>query len=352
MNPYGFVRLSGGGPVREAVRFHDRFEGVSGRISCKLTTRTALFVPKYREGSADRARMHETLEMCRDHTGRPMVPGTSLKGAIRAVVEAASNSCFTLPNRLAYERQTVSYRLPREFQSCEDVGALCAACRLFGMLNRGKVFSGNVSVQDAVAQSGYQTRQFTLAVLSTPKPRHRYFYSTKPEDPIPQIRGRKFYYHRPQGPRMRAQKDGQNKTVEAVLPGAFFTFEVEYNNLAEAGLSLLLFGLVLWDDTCHKVGMGKPIGMGSAKIEVTALTALDRQLRYRQWGGGWREPLTDKALTDFLSARVDGYRNGMTDNLQDLHRILRWDENAPDVINYPDQQWFKSNPKTPLEGAP
>lgn len=352
MNPYGFVRLSVGGPVREAARMHDRFEGVSGRIFCRLTTRTALFVPKYREGSADRARMHETLEMCRDYTGRPMVPGTSLKGAIRAVVEAASNSCFTLPNRLAYERQTVLYRLPREFQPCEDVGALCEACRLFGMLNRGKVFSGNVSVQDAAAQPGYQTRQFTLAVLSTPKPRHRYFYSIKPEDPTPQIRGRKFYYHRPQGPRMRAQKDGQNKTVEAVLPGAFFTFDVEYNNLAEAGLSLLLFGLVLWDDTCHKVGMGKPIGMGSAKIEVTALTALDRQSRYRQWGGGWSEPLTDKPLADFISARVDGYRNGTTDNLQDLHRILRWDENAPDVINYPDQQWFKSNPKTPLEGAP
>jgi hypothetical protein len=220
------------------------------------------------------------------------------------------------------------------------------------MLNRGTVFAGNVSMQDAVAQPGYQTRQCTLAVLSAPKPRHRYFYSVKPEDPTPHIRGRKFYYHRPQGPRERAQKDGQNKTVAAVLPGAVFTFEVEYSNLVEADLSLLLFGLVLWDDTCHKVGMGKPIGMGSAKIEVTALTALDRQSRYRQWGRGSIEPLTDKSLADFISARVGGYRNGTTENLQDIRRILRWDENAPDAINYPDRQWFKSNPKTPLEGAP
>lgn len=352
MNPYGFVRLSGGGPVREAVRLHHKYEGVSGRISCKLTVRTALFVPKYREGAADRARTHETLEMCRDHSGRPVIPGTSLKGAVRAVVEAASNSCLILPNRLTYERQTVTYGLRGGFRPCEDIVALCPACRLFGLLNRGKVFAGNVSVQDAVAHPGYQTRQVTLAVLSAPKPRHRPFYAARPEDPAPEIRGRKFYYHRPQGPRERAQKDGQNKTVEAVLPGAVFTFEVEFSNLVEADLNLLLFGLVLWEDTCHKVGMGKPIGMGSAKIEVTALEVLDRHSRYREWGGGWGEPLTEKPLTDFISTRVEGYRNGTSENLHDLHRILRWDENASDVISYPPQQWFKSNPKTPLEGAP
>lgn len=352
MNPYGFVRLSSAGVVREAVRLHHKFEGTSGRISCRFTARTALFVPHYRGGGANRARTHETLQMCRDYAGIPMIPGTSLKGAIRAVVEAASNSCFMLPNRLSYERQTVEYRLSQSFRFCDDVRALCPTCRLFGMLNKGKVFAGNVSVQDAIAQPGYQTRQITLAVLSAPKPRHKPFYSIKSNDPTPEIRGRKFYYHRPQGPRERVQKDGQNKTVEAVLPGATFTFEVEYSNLVEADLSLLLFGLVLWDDTCHKVGMGKPIGMGSAKIEVTALTILDRQSRYRQLGGGWSEPLRDRALADFISERVGAYRNGTTESSQDLHRILRWDENAPDAISYPDQQWFKSNPKTPLEGAP
>ncbi len=352
MNPYGFVRLVGNGPVREPVQLHERFVGLSGRIVCTLTARTALFVPKYRAGSADRARTHETLEMYRDRQGIPLIPSTSLKGVIRNVAEAAANGCFTLPNRLTYERQTVEYDLLRDFYICEDVERLCPTCRLFGMLHRGKVFAGNVAAQDAAAQPGYQTQRFTLAVLSAPKPRHKPFYSLKPEERKPPIRGRKFYYHRPQGPRERAQKDGQNKTVEAVLPGAVFTFEVEYTNLTEADLNLLLFSLVLWDDTCHKVGMGKPIGLGSAKIEITSLIPLDRRARYRQWGAGWSEPLTEVALVNFIRARVAMYRDGTSDNLLDLHRILRWDPNAADVIKYPDQQWFKANPQTPLEGAP
>ncbi|MGH2524331.1 MAG: RAMP superfamily CRISPR-associated protein [Anaerolineales bacterium] len=352
MNPYGFVRLVGEGPKREAAQQHEHFKGLSGRIACTLTARTPLFVPKYRAGAADRARTHESLEMYRDRQGTPLIPGTSLKGVIRNVAEAAANACFTLPNRLTYERQTVEYDLPRGFRTCEDVKRLCPACRLFGMLNRGKVFAGNVSVQDAVASPGYELQRLTLAVLSAPKPRHKPFYTREPDRRTPPVRGRKFYYHRPQGPRERAQKDGQNKTVEAVRPGAVFTFEVEYANLPEADLDLLLFSLVMWDDTCHKVGMGKPIGMGSVKIEIAGLTPLDRGARYRQLGGGWGEPLTGAALADFIAPRVAAYRTGQAANLQDLHDILRWDENAPDVIKYPDQQWFKANPRTPLEGAP
>jgi len=352
MNPYDFVRLVGSGPSREPVQLHDQFAGLSGRIACQLTARTALFVPRYRAGSADRTRTHENLEMYRSRNGVPLIPGTSLKGVIRNVAEAAANGCFTLPNRLTYERQTVEYDLPRGFHTCEDVNHLCPTCRLFGMLNRGKVFAGNVTVQDAVAQPGYETRWLTLAVLSGPKPRHKPFYSSKPEERRPPVAGRKFYYHRPQGPRERTQKDGQNKTVEAVLPGAVFTFEVEYTNLAEADFCLLLFSLVMWDDTCHKVGMGKPIGLGSAKIQVTALMSLDRRARYRQLRAGWSEPLSGTALSEFMAQRVAAYRDGTSANLHDLHRILRWDPNTPDVIQYPDQQWFKANPTTPLKGAP
>lgn len=352
MNPYNFVRLVGDGPKREPVLQHQQFRNLSGRIVCALTARTPLFVPQYRAGAADRSRAHESLEMYRNELGRPLIPGTSLKGVIRNVAEAAANGCFTLPSRLSYERQTVEYDLPNKFYACQDEKNLCPTCRLFGMLHRGKVFAGNVTIQDAVAQPGYQTQWLTLAILSAPKPRHKPFYSQEPDKQKPPVRGRKFYYHRPQGARGRNQKDGQNKTVEAVSKGAVFKFEVEYNNVGEPDLNLLLFALMLWDDACHKVGMGKPIGLGSAKIEIVEITPLDRQARYKQLGAGWGETLTGPPLTEFIAARVAAYRDSMSANLQDLHHILRWDENAPDVIKYPEQSWFKANPKVPLEGAP
>jgi CRISPR/Cas system CSM-associated protein Csm3 (group 7 of RAMP superfamily) len=241
MNPYDFVRLVGDGPVRKAVWQHESYAGLRGRIICSLTARTHIFVPRYRTGSAGKDKRHETLEMCSNRAGIPLIPGTSLKGVIRSVAEAASNSCFTLPNRLCYEMQTLEYSLPKGFYTCKDPANLCPACRLFGMLNKGEVFAGNVSVHDALASTSQTPDYITLAILSAPKPRHKSFYSKNPNEPDLTPRGRKFYYHRPKGVLAREQKDGQNKTVKAVKPKTEFCFEVEYSNLTQQDLDLLLF---------------------------------------------------------------------------------------------------------------
>lgn len=352
MNPYDFIRLVGKAPDRnKEARLHQKFHSLNGRIECILTARTPLFVPRAQAYRAERSRAHETLTFYRDAQKHSLIPGTSLKGVIRNVAEAAANACLILPNRLSYERQRVEYDLPPGFRACDDLKRLCPVCRLFGMLNRGTVFAGNVTVGDAKAQPGYEMQRFTLAVLSTPKPRHTAFYSKETDRNKPPVRGRKFYYHHKQGPQLRSEQDAQNKTVEAVLAGAAFTFQVEYINLTDEDLQLLLFALVLWEDTCHKIGMGKPIGLGSAKIEITGLMAWDSQARYRRLNAGWEDALTGAALQGFITERVASYRAEQTQNLKDLHRILNWDH-APANISYPTQQWFRANSRTPLEGAP
>lgn len=352
MNPYDFVRLSAGGPERESVILHDRFAGLSGRIKCTLTGYTPIFIPRPRPESASQG--HERLAMNRNRAGAPMLPGTSLKGVIRNVAEAASASCFTLPDRLVYERSTVRYALPNaKYQRCpDDQGRLCPACRLFGVLNRGEVFSGNVTVHDGVARDGYSLKSFTLAVLGAPKPRHTAFYAQQPVGKALIVAGRKFYFHRPQGPLERRLQDGQNKTVEAVMPGAVFDFELEYSNLHAADLNLLLFALALWDDTCHKIGMGKPVGLGSAKLRIAEVTTLNRSARYQTLNGGWGEAMSDAGLVAWVDASVAPFRSSTAPNLQDLHRILRWNESAPDNIRYPDRNWFLDHSREPLSSAP
>ncbi|MGH8658210.1 MAG: RAMP superfamily CRISPR-associated protein [Gammaproteobacteria bacterium] len=352
MNAYDFVPLVGEAPDRnKETRLHHKFHSLNGRMECTLTARTPLFVPRGQAYRTERSRAHETLTFFRDTQRCPAIPGTSLKGVIRSVAEAAANACLILPNRLSYERQRVEYDLPPGFRACNDLKRLCPACHLFGMLNRGTVFAGNVTVGDATAQPGYKMQRFTLAVLSAPKPRHVAFYSKEIDRNKPPVRGRKFYYHHRQGPQLRAERDGQNKTVEAVLPGAVFTFEVEYINLTDEDLNLLLFALVLWEDTCHKIGMGKPIGLGSAKIRITEIRQLNCRARYRQLNSGWESALTGAALERFVDERVASYREERAGNLKDLHRILSWDH-APANLSYPGQEWFRSNPRTPLEGAP
>ncbi len=193
MNPYDFVRLGSKAPVRESVHQHDRFKGMSGRITCTMTARTPIFTPKFqpRRGHSS---THERLSMNRNQAGMPAIPGTSLKGVIRNVAEAASNSCFTLPSRFSYERGRVEYELPSGFHTCgrSKSKRLCPACRLFGMLNRGKVFAGNVTIQDATAWPGFDLQWLTLAVLGAPKPRHKVFYSDQPKRRTPPVIGRNF----------------------------------------------------------------------------------------------------------------------------------------------------------------
>jgi hypothetical protein len=347
MNPYDFVRLVGDGPQRTRAPYHERFQGQSGRIGCTLTTRTPLFVSA---SQPQHSQSHQTLRMQQDPGGTPIIPGASLKGVVRSVAEAAANACLPLPRYFSYDRQRVRYQVPSGFLACRSPDALCPACRLFGMLNQGEVLAGHVSIGEARAEGPVQMQRLTLAVLDAPKPRHTPFYADPraPDRDPPLIRGRKFYFHRPDGVQVRSEQGRHNKTVFAVPAATAFSFEVDYVNVLPEDLDLLLFALVLWPDSCHKVGMGKPLGLGSAKLALRTVRTLDPRQRYLRLGDGWSDELTGDALEAWVAGRIAGYREGRGDNLQDLRRILSWDS-APEHLAYPSEAWFAENPTTPLE---
>ena len=71
--------------------------------------------------------------------GNIVIPGSSLKGAIRSVVEAISESCVCKVSREA--RRAV----PRDFRECPEKERLCVACRMFGAMG----FQSNIAIQDA-----------------------------------------------------------------------------------------------------------------------------------------------------------------------------------------------------------
>ena len=90
--------------------------------------------------------------------------------------------------------------------------------------------------------------------------------------------GRKFYWHH-KGYVMNkdsVNKEGNNMDYKAELvkSGSEFTFDVYFDEITENELKKLLFTLNLGEnsldsDKCHKIGHGKPIGLGSAKIHIT-----------------------------------------------------------------------------------
>ncbi|MCA9874419.1 MAG: hypothetical protein KC441_12210, partial [Anaerolineales bacterium] len=121
LNPYNFVRYL---PKREvttddpAVQLigrtspptHDRWVGLSGQITCQLETVTPLFISDTEGVQIEREigakKKHFSYRFFRLGEQKA-IPASSLRGMVRAVFEAATNSAFS---NLGGER--LSYRLP------------------------------------------------------------------------------------------------------------------------------------------------------------------------------------------------------------------------------------------------
>lgn len=111
--------------------------------------------------------------------------------------------------------------------------------------------------------------------------------------------GRKFYLHgsprnnellpgadrRDDYPRFwRSQAPGnfahQKSRALPLARGLRFFFHVDFDNLSPTELGLLVTALNPDQAFRHKIGMGKPIGLGTVHIEIAGVLQVDRQKRY------------------------------------------------------------------------
>ncbi|MCD4786103.1 MAG: TIGR03986 family CRISPR-associated RAMP protein [Candidatus Eremiobacteraeota bacterium] len=87
-------------------------------------------------------------------------------------------------------------------------------------------------------------------------------------------------------------KKSQNTIIKPVKPGTSFKFRIRFENLTQVELGALLFvlklpnpdecnGETLDPDYAHKLGMGKPLGLGSIYINPR-LVITDRSKRYKK----------------------------------------------------------------------
>ena len=249
------------------------------------------------------------------HVGDPVWFRVSDEGVVKEVG-------FTQIYRLPFG-SSVGDRLPPGLRPCDRIDALCPACRIFGRVvdetvKTGELnaLAGKVSFTPAqlVSKGEEVWESVPLAVLSSPKPTFYNFYLFSQEAPGTAVdydgrpvidargnvsrnkayqvalRGRKFYWHYPDAngkPDAYAREDGVrdklNGTVELLKHGTF-SFAVDFDNLTRYELGLLLYALELDgpdSEMCHKLGMGKPLGLGSVKVTVDHLQLIDRRERYR-----------------------------------------------------------------------
>lgn len=282
INPYNFVRADQ--PMkREKPADHHRLSGGSGVITCRLEAKSPIFTPAFALRSEGGLADLSFFRM----NNQPALPGSSLKGMLRGLAEAICNGCSPFGKGL--------------HPPCPANDDLCPACRLFGYLKGQQVHAGHLCISDALVEDDYEFGQrVTLKELSSPKPkRHRPFYEGAERE-----RGRKFYYHQQHVVAANdipseKQPTHRNARIEPLVRGVFH-FALRYWNVGETELGLLLHALELPPDLYHKFGMGKPLGLGTVRIEIT----------------GWRE---ENSSTADPRSRYQAFEASATDtSLQDV----------------------------------
>lgn len=236
--------------------------------------------------------------------------------------------------RVAYDH-TVAELLPGYLHRNVDLDALDPASRTFGWVHgegkdRDGAYAGRVHFSHGLMQQGSEpVAETTLAILGSPKPTTTRFYlidkkAGKPQngrsdadagyDGNNQLRGRKFYRHFLPNERhmTREEQSDQNRTIrDAEGKGAIFTFTVEFENLAPVELGALLWSLTLDGKGYHKIGYGKPLGLGSVEISVNNVTLRDPALRYQSLANSGELSLSasdqDQLLARFREAMCRYY---------------------------------------------
>ncbi len=202
---------------------------------------------------------------------------------------------------------------------------------IFGKLEH---WAGRVYFEDAELQSNGANvfmDKATLKILSSPKPTCFQHYLEQPSgtntdksnlchwDNEANIRGYKMYWHRNTYGQSgeydwkESEPIPENDTqhaypIKPAKPGTRFRGRIRFENLSSIELGALLFSLDLPEGFCHKVGLGKPYGLGSVKIRAD-LVLVDRTKRYSKLFDGENWSLSEKKG----ESSIDTYKKAFED---------------------------------------
>lgn len=352
-NPYRLI------PVRDGIDrkkplTHEKFQGVSGVMQCSLENLTPLFVSRGNIGDPRQF-------MTRDN--KPVIPGSSLKGVFRSLAETIGGGCCVTDSGQGECHQN--------FKACERAHQLCVACRIFGMMERrgnARVHQGKVGIGDAMMENETPEYKRYEVLLSGPQIRHRSFYFT-PQTGKFDRKARKLYFHQPKAnerfPMVPQNLKSHAWQVNGLTAGHRFAFEVTFSGLRNEELGLLLYvialepavnvvieaeennSLKLKGPLRHKIGNAKPFGMGSCAITITQLTYSGKPAdRFASLTDSSAVVLNGVQLSDEIKKRTVLYANDRSATMQQLRKMMVWDESDDRTFRYPDYHWFKNPANT------
>ena len=288
-----------------------------------------------------------------------------------------------------------------DFLPCQRIVRLCPTCRIFGTVIENppkgvelKAFAGNVAFSGGKLSSDQtiRTRWGILKILLSPKPTSFNFYLIDSKNPAQVrnyagqaiidtkgridpsniknvvLRGRKFYWHqqfdKSLGKYLTTEKDALKQglhlasRVELLLPPVEFKFTIEFDNLTSQELGLLLWSLELEEGMAHKLGMGRPLGLGSVQIKIDEFEIIDRVKRYQEiFSDGLESGNKDAYIAAFRQWMERWNDNKPFDdlpNIKDLKSIMNLKNPPHNAVQYPPggYQWFMYHKNESLLAIP
>lgn len=260
----------------------DAAHQLSGMLKVRLVTVDPLFIGSGFQELEGGEFVKQTLT---EH-GRPIIPGSSLKGAVRHICRAVSKSC--VPCKTDKKGKPIDIVIPKDtnVQCTPKADNACIVCDMFGKMGWGsKVF-----FSDLIAECE-TTARFHAAQQFAPHPEaekyldedgyHAYkFYKTKIDDVT------------------RPKKD----ILCAVVPKTVFTGEISYRNLDEKELGLLLFGLGQSGTLSLKLGGYRNEGFGTVNISLASEQISDVSALVKKYTA---------SVDDELNNRISQLEGGM-----------------------------------------
>lgn len=216
------------------------------------------------------------------------------------------------------------------------------------IFGKDKVLASRVYFEDGTLQNEAKFLKDQEIILLSPKPTSYNLYldqssAKSPQDikhydsPNAKIKGYKLYHHQNNYKIPNNLKDKTNltKTIKPLDKGNVFKARIGFESLSNIELGALMFVLNLPKDYHYKLGMAKPLGLGSVEIKAK-LNLFDLDKRYSKFmdeNAKFSEPLKENSkdfsqdFQKFILEKIGSQNNSLwnEDRLKELLAMLKFD---------------------------
>ncbi|MHA1796774.1 MAG: RAMP superfamily CRISPR-associated protein, partial [Promethearchaeota archaeon] len=259
----------------------------TGKITCELTTVTPVHIGSGLFELAEDAGFDPKFGIVKgivkdNETGEPIIPGSSLKGAFRSILEAISYSCF-LAKKFGYSTCTV--------KNYDD--KVCTACHIFGAMG----YQGRISFEAAKIRKDKNGKDHNIKTTEpfniiqhygpkNPKPKRRFyphidyqsdeFWQSILKDQL-DITAEK----NKSGQIIRRMDKNQffkkkvKEPFDFIAPRTKMKFSIKLENMESSEIGLLITALGIGENNqtifCPSIGGSKPFCFGTIEIKIESI---------------------------------------------------------------------------------